>query len=168
MAKTYYKQDIPSLLAEFDTDANKGLSDSSAKERLAKYGANALAGKKKRSMFARFMDQFKDLMIIVLLVAAVLSGVVAQEWTDAGIILIVVLLNAILGVIQEARSEAAIEALKDMSTPSAKVRRDGAVVEVPSTDLVPGDIVLLEAGDVVPADLRLTVAESLKIGRAHV
>ncbi|CCK83588.1 P-type cation-transporting ATPase [Lactobacillus equicursoris 66c] len=166
MAKTYYKQDIPSLLAEFDTDTNKGLSDSSAKERLAKYGANALAGKKKRSMFARFMDQFKDLMIIVLLVAAVLSGVVAQEWTDAGIILIVVLLNAILGVIQEARSEAAIEALKDMSTPSAKVRRDGAVVEVPSTDLVPGDIVLLEAGDVVPADLRLTVAESLKIEEA--
>lgn len=105
-------------------------------------------------------------MIIVLLVAAVLSGVVAQEWTDAGIILIVVLLNAILGVIQEARSEAAIEALKDMSTPSAKVRRDGAVVEVPSTDLVPGDIVLLEAGDVVPADLRLTVAESLKIEEA--
>ena len=166
MAKKYYSQDIPGTLAEFGSDANHGISSAEAKKRLDQYGPNALVGKKKRSMFARFMDQFKDLMIIVLLVAAVLSGVVAQEWTDAGIILVVVLLNAVLGVIQEARSEAAIEALKDMSTPSARVRRDGAVIEVPSTDIVPGDVVLLEAGDVVPADLRLLVAESLKIEEA--
>ena len=166
MAKKYYSQDIPGTLAEFGSDANHGISSAEAKKRLDQYGPNALAGKKKRSMFARFMDQFKDLMIIVLLVAAVLSGVVAQEWTDAGIILVVVLLNAVLGVIQEARSEAAIEALKDMSTPSARVRRDGAVIEVPSTDIVPGDVVLLEAGDVVPADLRLLVAKSLKIEEA--
>ena len=166
MAKKYYSQDILGTLAEFGSDANHGISSAEAKKRLDQYGPNALAGKKKRSMFARFMDQFKDLMIIVLLVAAVLSGVVAQEWTDAGIILVVVLLNAVLGVIQEARSEAAIEALKDMSTPSARVRRDGAVIEVPSTDIVPGDVVLLEAGDVVPADLRLLVAESLKIEEA--
>ena len=112
MAKKYYSQDIPGILAEFGSDANHGISSAEAKKRLDQYGPNALAGKKKRSMFARFMDQFKDLMIIVLLVAAVLSGVVAQEWTDAGIILVVVLLNAVLGVIQEARSEAAIEALK--------------------------------------------------------
>lgn len=86
MAKKYYSQDILGTLAEFGSDANHGISSAEAKKRLDQYGPNALAGKKKRSMFARFMDQFKDLMIIVLLVAAVLSGVVAQEWTDAGII----------------------------------------------------------------------------------
>ena len=166
MAKKYYTQDIPSVIEDFKTDANRGISGDEAAKRLAEHGANALAGKKKRPMWARFIDQFKDLMIVVLLVAAVLSGVVAQEWTDAGIILFVVLLNAILGVIQEARSEAAIDALKNMSTPSAKVRRDGAVQEIPSTEVVPGDVVLLEAGDVVPADLRLVVAESLKIEEA--
>ncbi len=111
----------------------------------------------------RFIDQFKDFMIIVLIVAAVLSGVVANEWTDAAIIMIVVLLNAILGVIQEARSEAAIDALKEMSTPNAHVRRGGAILEIPSTDIVPGDVVLLEAGDVVPADMRLAKTASLKV-----
>lgn len=114
-------------------------------------------------MLMRFIDQFKDFMIVVLIIAAVLSGVVAQEWTDAAIIMIVVILNAILGVFQEARSEAAIEALKEMATPSAHVKRDGTILEVQSTDIVPGDLVLLEAGDVVPADLRLTSAHSLKI-----
>lgn len=163
MDKKYYTESIPDTLSDLKTDSNQGITDDEAKKRLAQYGENALTGKKKRSMFSRFIDQFKDLMIIVLLVAAVLSGVVAQEWTDAAIILVVVLLNAVLGVIQEARSEAAIEALKDMSTPSARVRRNGAVVEVPSPEIVPGDIVLLEAGDVVPADMRLISAESLKI-----
>ena len=127
---------------------------------------NELVGKQKRGLFLRFIDQFKDFMIIVLIVAAILSGVVANEWTDAAIIMFVVLLNAVLGIIQEARSEAAIEALKQMSTPNAHVRRDGQVVEIPSTQLVKGDIVLLEAGDVVPADLRLVLAKNLKIEEA--
>lgn len=111
----------------------------------------------------RFIDQFKDFMIIVLIIAAILSGVLAHEWTDAAIIMIVVILNAILGVFQEARSEAAIDALKEMATPDAHVRRDDTIVTIPSTELVPGDVVLLEAGDVVPADLRLNQAHSLKI-----
>ncbi|GAA3627710.1 calcium-translocating P-type ATPase, PMCA-type [Lactobacillus hamsteri] len=163
MVKKYYTETIPDVEKDLNTSLADGLTNDEAKKRLEKYGENVLAAKKKKSMFMRFIDQFKDFMIIVLIIAAVLSGVVAKEWTDAAIIMIVVILNAILGVFQEARSEAAIEALKEMATPNAHVKRGGAIVEILSTDLVPGDVVLLEAGDVVPADLRLTAAHSLKI-----
>ena len=163
MAKKYYSETAAEVEKDLETSFANGLNDDQAKSRIEKYGYNALAAKKKKSMFMRFIDQFKDFMIIVLIVAAILSGVVAQEWTDAAIILIVVIVNAVLGVFQEARSEAAIEALKEMATPSAHVKRNGAIVEISSTDLVPGDVVLLEAGDVVPADLRLINAHSLKI-----
>ncbi len=166
MLKDYYSQSTENIEKELDTNVQLGLSSAKAKERLEKDGFNALATEKGKSMLARFIDQFKDFMIIVLLIAALVSGVVAGEWTDSGIILFVVLMNAILGVVQEARSEAAIEALKKMTTPVAHVRRDGQVLEVPSTELVKGDVVLLEAGDVVPADLRLTTTESLKIEEA--
>ncbi len=163
MAKKYYSETAAEVEKDLETSFANGLNDDQAKSRIEKYGYNALAAKKKKSMFMRFIDQFKDFMIIVLIVAAILSGIVAQEWTDAAIILIVVIVNAVLGVFQEARSEAAIEALKEMATPSAHVKRNGAIVEISSTDLVPGDVVLLEAGDVVPADLRLINAHSLKI-----
>lgn len=163
MVTKYYTQTIPETAAKLKTSVDRGLTAAAAAQKLAEEGPNALTAQKKKSMLVRFLDQFKDFMIIVLIVAALLSGLVAQEWTDAAIILVVVLLNAILGVIQEARSEAAIEALKDMATPNAHVRRDGAILEIPSTDLVVGDLVLLEAGDVVPADMRLTTAKSLKI-----
>lgn len=163
MAKKYYSETAAEVEKDLETSFANGLNDDQAKSRIEKYGYNALAAKKKKSMFMRFIDQFKDFMIIVLIVAAILSGVVAQEWTDAAIILIVVIVNAVLGVFQEARSEAAIEALKEMATPSAHVKRNGAIVEISSTDLVPGDVVLLEAGDVVPADLRLINTHSLKI-----
>ena len=166
MARKYYTETIPDVVDNLNTAIDTGLSSEEAKKRLTKYGPNSLASKKKKSMFMRFVDQFKDFMIIVLIIAAILSGVVAHEWTDAAIIMIVVILNAVLGVIQEARSEAAIDALKQMATPSAHVRRDNAIVQIPSTELVPGDIVLLEAGDVVPADLRLIRAHSLKIEEA--
>lgn len=163
MAKKYYSETAAEVEKDLETSFANGLNDDQAKSRIEKYGYNALAAKKKKSMFMRFIDQFKDFMIIVLIVAAILSGVVAQEWTDAAIILIVVIVNAVLGVFQEARSEAAIEALKEMATPSAHVKRNSAIVEISSTDLVPGDVVLLEAGDVVPADLRLINTHSLKI-----
>ncbi len=163
MAKKYYVESIPDIEKDLNTSVKDGLSASDAKARLEQYGPKALASKKKQSMFMRFIDQFKDFMIIVLIIAAILSGVLAHEWTDAAIIMIVVILNAILGVFQEARSEAAIDALKEMATPDAHVRRDDTIVTIPSTELVPGDVVLLEAGDVVPADLRLNQAHSLKI-----
>ncbi len=136
MARKYYTETIPDVVENLNTAIDTGLSGEEAKKRLAKYGPNSLASKKKKSMFMRLVDQFKDFMIIVLIIAAILSGVVAHEWTDAAIIMIVVILNAVLGVIQEARSEAAIDALKQMATPSAHVRRDNAILQIPSTEMV--------------------------------
>ena len=166
MQQEIYQQKSEDVIKQLKTSINTGLSLQQVSDRLKTDGLNELVGKQKRGLFLRFIDQFKDFMIIVLIVAAILSGVVANEWTDAAIIMFVVLLNAVLGIIQEARSEAAIEALKQMSTPNAHVRRDGQFVEIPSTQLVKGDIVLLEAGDVVPADLRLVLAKNLKIEEA--
>ena len=163
MPQNFYNQKIEDVAQELETSSSQGLSVNQIEELRTKYGSNSLTSKKKISIWQRFLAQFKDFMIIVLIVAALLSGFVAQEWTDAAIIMIVVILNAVLGVFQETRSEEAINALKKMATPNAHVRRDGQIVEIPSTELVPGDLVLLEAGDVVPADLRLTLTKSLKI-----
>ena len=163
MPQNFYNQSIKDIEQELSTSCENGLNSEQVKQLQEKYGPNSLAAKKKTSMLQRFIAQFKDFMIIVLIIAALLSGFVAQEWTDAAIIMVVVILNAVLGVFQETRSEEAINALKKMATPNAHVRRNGQVVEIPSTELVQGDIVLLEAGDVVPADLRLTITKSLKI-----
>ena len=163
MPQNFYNQKIEDVAQELETSSSQGLSVNQIEELRTKYGTNSLTSKKKISIWQRFLAQFKDFMIIVLIVAALLSGFVAQEWTDAAIIMIVVILNAVLGVFQETRSEEAINALKKMATPNAHVRRDGQIAEIPSTELVPGDVVLLEAGDVVPADLRLTLTKSLKI-----
>lgn len=144
----------------------EGLTAQEAGKRLEEYGRNQLEEGKKKTLLAKFFDQFKDFMILVLLVAAIISAVVGHEITDAIIILVVVIVNAVFGVIQEAKAEQAIDALKEMASPSANIKRDGHVVTVKSDELVPGDIVLLEAGDVVPADLRLIEAASLKIEEA--
>lgn len=148
--------------------SREGLSTAEAQKRLDEYGHNELEEGQKRGLLAKFLDQFKDLMIIILLVAAALSVITegTEGLTDALIILAVVILNAAFGVYQEGQAEAAIEALKDMSSQIARVRRDGHIVEIDSRELVPGDIVMLEAGDVVPADMRLLEAASLKIEEA--
>ena len=163
----FYTQGEEEVLKSLDTSVD-GLSTAQAKERLDAYGYNELDEGEKRSLLSKFIDQFKDLMIIILLVAAALSVITEgmHGLTDACIILAVVVLNAAFGVYQEGQAEAAIEALKNMSSPMARVRRDGNVVEIDSRELVPGDIVLLEAGDVVPADMRLIEAASLKIEEA--
>ena len=163
----FYTQGEEEVLKSLDTSVD-GLSTAQAKERLDAYGYNELDEGEKRSLLSKFIDQFKDLMIIILLVAAALSVITEgmHGLTDACIILAVVVLNAAFGVYQEGQAEAAIEALKNMSSPLARVRRDGNVVEIDSRELVPGDIVLLEAGDVVPADMRLLEAASLKIEEA--
>jgi len=163
----FYTQGEEEVLKSLDTSID-GLSTAQAKERLDAYGYNELDEGEKRSLLSKFIDQFKDLMIIILLVAAALSVITEgmHGLTDACIILAVVVLNAAFGVYQEGQAEAAIEALKNMSSPMARVRRDGHVVEIDSRELVPGDIVLLEAGDVVPADMRLLEAASLKIEEA--
>ena len=163
----FYTQGEEEVLKSLDTSVD-GLSTAQAKERLDAYGFNELDEGEKRSLLSKFIDQFKDLMIIILLVAAALSVITEgmHGLTDACIILAVVVLNAAFGVYQEGQAEAAIEALKNMSSPLARVRRDGNIVEIDSRELVPGDIVLLEAGDVVPADMRLIEAASLKIEEA--
>ena len=163
----FYTQGEEEVLKNLDTSVD-GLSTAQAKERLDAYGYNELDEGEKRSLLSKFIDQFKDLMIIILLIAAALSVITEgmDGLTDAMIILAVVVLNAAFGVYQEGQAEAAIEALKNMSSPLARVRRDGHVIEIDSKELVPGDIVLLEAGDVVPADMRLLEAASLKIEEA--
>ena len=163
----FYTQGEEEVLKSLDTSVD-GLSTAQAKERIDAYGFNELDEGEKRSLLSKFIDQFKDLMIIILLVAASLSVITEgmHGLTDACIILAVVVLNAAFGVYQEGQAEAAIEALKNMSSPLARVRRDGNIVEIDSRELVPGDIVLLEAGDVVPADMRLLEAASLKIEEA--
>ena len=163
----FYTQDEEQVLSTMGS-SKEGLSSQEASQRLAEYGRNELDEGEKRTLLMKFLDQFKDLMIIILIAAAILTVITegSHGLTDAIIILAVVVLNAAFGVYQEGQAEAAIEALKSMSSPVARVLRDGHVVEVDSKELVPGDIVLLEAGDVVPADMRLLEANSLKIEEA--
>lgn len=163
----FYTQETADVLTALQS-SQEGLSITEAQKRLEDYGHNELDDSQHRSLLAKFLDQFKDLMIIILLAAAALSVITEgrEGLTDALIILAVVILNAAFGVYQEGQAEAAIAALKDMSSPLARVRRDGHVVEIDSRELVPGDIVLLEAGDVVPADMRLLEVASLKIEEA--
>ncbi|MGX7047892.1 ATPase [Lactococcus piscium] len=165
--KKVYIQSPDEVLSDLTT-TKKGLTSSEAAARLAKYGKNELDAGEKKTLLMKFLEQFKDLMIIILIAAAVLSVVTSggKDISDAIIIMAVVIINAIFGVYQEGKAEAAIDALKSMSTPSARVRRDGHVEEILSDLLVPGDIVSLEAGDVVPADMRLLEVNSLKIEEA--
>lgn len=165
VTEPFYTQPPEEVLQKMATSA-EGLSEEEAKKRLEAYGKNALDEGKKKTIFIKFLEQFKDFMIIVLLVAALISAIFSHDIVDSIIILLVVVLNAIFGVIQEAKAEQAIEALKEMSSPNANVRRNNHVKTVKSDELVPGDIVLLEAGDVVPADLRLLEAATLKIEEA--
>lgn len=156
------------VLSELQTDALHGLTQAQVAERKEKYGENKLKEKKKKSGVQRFFEQFKDAMIIILLVAAVVSFVIAcieqnpKEFFEPVLILVIVVLNAIMGVAQESKAEKALDALKNMSAPHARVLRDGKEQVVQAIDLVPGDIILLEAGDFVPADARLLESVSLK------
>ena len=139
-----------------------GLQGSEAQKRLQKYGSNELASEKRTSILQKFINQFKDLMIIILLIATVISALIG-ELSDAVIILLVVVLNAAFGVFQESKAENAIAALQKMATPYTRVKRDGQIQQIPSNEITVGDIVLLEAGDVVPADARIIKAHNLKI-----
>ncbi len=162
----FYSMDSNAVLDELKA-VKEGLTTSEAEKRLAEHGKNKLAEGKKESLIVKFFKQMADPMIIVLLVAAALSGVTAawegESFADVFIILFVVILNAVLGVIQESKAEEAIEALKTMTAANSKVLRDGKLTVVHSEDLVPGDIVLLEAGDAVPADARILECASMKV-----
>ncbi len=168
--KKRYTQTAQEVLQDLGVSAS-GLSTEEAQKRLSKYGPNKLATAEKPSLLQRFLEQLKDPMLIILLVAAgvsALTGVLSAEgeWAEVIIILAVVLLNAVLGVFQESKAEAAIEALQTMTAATCKVLRDGKMVVLHSDELVPGDVVLLEAGDAVPADGRIIENASLKIEEA--
>ena len=157
---------VDDVVASLSTDVMTGLSSGEVAERLTTYGPNRLAESKRRPAFLRFLDQFRDLLIMILLVAAVVSFAVSGELKTPVVVLLVVFLNALIGFVQENRAEASLEALKKMLTASSRVRRDGDVMEVATDDLVPGDIVLVEAGDRIPADGRLVLAANLEIEEA--
>ncbi len=156
------------LLKELSVSPERGLSTQEAQERLAKYGENKLTEKKKKTNLQRFLDQFKDAMIIILLVAAAVSFGVAcfghdpMEFFEPALILLIVVLNAVLGMMQESKAEKALDALKNLSAPHARVLRDGKEQVIDASQLVPGDIIRLEAGDFIPADVRLLKSVSLK------
>ncbi|HZK25816.1 MAG TPA: calcium-translocating P-type ATPase, SERCA-type [Oscillospiraceae bacterium] len=153
------------LEQHFQVDALKGLSSSEAAQRLKENGHNSLAEKKKVPLLVIFLWQFRDFMVLVLLGATLLSALLG-EYSDAVVIIGVVLLNAILGFIQEYRAEQSLEALRELTAPTAKTLRDGVRYEIPAEELVPGDIVLLEAGDRIPADIRLCEVRQLLVNEA--
>ena len=166
LEKKWFSKEIVEVEKELETNLQNGLSSTGVESSRTKYGFNELKAKKKKSLFIKFLEQFKDFMIIVLIIAAIVSGVIGymqgEGITDSIIILIVVIVNAIIGVAQEAKAEKSLEALQKLSSHSAKVIRDGNLTVVASKELVPGDIVVLETGDFVPADLRIIEEANLK------
>src|SRR5512139_3461682 len=156
-----HSQTIEQALQGLETHPQAGLSSDEVAARLQRYGPNELTEKPRPGFLARLLDQFKDFLIIILIVAAVIS-LLLGEYIDAMAILAIVALNATLGVVQESKAEAALAALKKMAAPSARVIRGGQQLTVPASELVPGDMVMVEAGNYVPADLRLVESVNLK------
>ena len=153
---------------ELRTNTNYGITEEDAKIRIKQYGENKLADRKKESVFIKFIKQFNDFMIIILLIASAVSALVSYyegngDYIDSIIIVLIVVLNAIMGVVQEAKAEKSLEALKSMTAPSAKVKRNGKVISIKSEEVVPGDIIILEAGNYVPADAKLIKTSNLKV-----
>ena len=162
----WFNKGISQVEKELQTNIKEGLTEEQVKANYEKYGMNELKQKKKKSLFVKFLEQFKDFMIIVLIIAAIVSGAVGiakgEGITDTIIILIVVVLNAIIGVVQESKAEKSLEALQKLSAHASKVVRNGKVAVVQSRELVPGDVVVLDTGDYVPADLRIVESANLK------
>ena len=163
-----YEKPIEAVAAELGTDVRSGLSAAQAAQVLGEVGRNELEGKPKKTWMQRFLNQFKDAMIIILLIAALISLVIAinghdpMEYFEPALILLIVILNALMGVIQEGKAEKALDALKSLSAPHARVRRGAEVLDIEAKDVVPGDVILIEAGDFVPADARLIESANLK------
>ena len=163
----FFNQEINEILSNLQTPETTGLTTEEVKRRLGEYGYNQLSTKRKRSFFHMYIAQFKSFMIIILLIAAAISGVVGvmegEGLLDTFVILVILILNAFVGAFQERKAESSLEALKKLAAPETKVLRDGVISEIPTRELVPGDIVILETGEIIPADLRLIEAVNLKI-----
>ncbi|MBG9519904.1 MULTISPECIES: cation-translocating P-type ATPase [Bacillus cereus group] len=158
----WYSKTKDQILIDLETNEQHGLTDEIVSERLKQYGSNELATKQKRTLWQRIFAQINDVLVYVLIIAALISAFVG-EWADASIIALVVVLNAVIGVVQESKAEQALEALKKMATPKAIVKRNGELKEIPSEHVVPGDIVMLDAGRYIPCDLRLIETANLKV-----
>ena len=163
----WHSAKLTDVVNELDTDLKTGLTEAEVKGRQAKYGLNQLTEKKKKSFAARFLDQLKDFMVIVLMIAAAVSLITnifngGEDWLEPIVIVAIVVVNALLGVLQESKAESALEALKNMEAPTAKVLRDGQIHSIKASELVPGDIIILEAGDYIPADARIIESASLR------
>jgi plasma-membrane calcium-translocating P-type ATPase len=166
----FYNLSTGHVEKQFETDCGEGLSMDEARLRLARDGANEFEKKKQKTLLMKFFEQFKSFMILVLLIAAAISGVVGymhgEGFTDAIIILVIVILNACIGTAQEVKAEKSLEALEKMSAPYSKVVRGGQVETIPSREIVKGDVVVIETGDLIPADMRLIEAINLKVEEA--
>lgn len=166
MSLKWFNNEIDEVEEELETDCKNGIEEEKVDSIRNKYGYNELSQTKKKSLITRFLEQFKDFSVIVLIIAAIVSGYVGikqgEGITDTIIIMIVVIVNAIIGVVQESRAEKSLEALKKLSDHSAKVIRSGKISTIPARELVPGDVVVLDTGDFVPADLRIIEAVNLK------
>ena len=164
-----YDRSSQDVCSELKTEPRSGLTSTHAEEILTQVGENRLKAKRKQTVVERFFSQFKDAMILILLAAAAISFYVALQGSDPteffepALILLIVILNAIMGTVQESKAERSLEALQNMSAPHARVRRDGQESIIDASKLVPGDIVLIEAGDYIPADGRLISAFNLKV-----
>lgn len=164
----WHTKEIHVIEHEFRTNIAKGLNEKQVEDRKIKYGENKLADKKKENIIIKFFKQFNDFMIIILIIASIISAIVAKiegsgDYIDSIIIIAIVVFNSIMGLVQEAKAEKSLEALKTMTAPTSKVKRNGKIVNVKGTELVPGDIVILEAGNYVPADARLVSTSNLKV-----
>jgi len=158
----YFNKTIEEVLKELNSNPETGLSQKEIQVKMDKFGVNQLESKKPKTLFAMFFAQLNDILIYILIIAAVISALLG-ETSDAIIIAIVIIINATVGIVQESKAEKALDALKKLSTPKAVVRRDGELCEIPSKEVVPGDIVIIDAGRYVPCDLRLIETANLKI-----
>ncbi len=164
--KKWYSLSTEDVEKELNTNTSTGLSDEEVKKRQEEYGKNEIVSKGKKPIWKMIIEQFANFMIIVLIIAAIISGVVSHDYTDSIIIMVIVILNAVIGVVQEVKAQKSLESLKELSAPHCKVLRNSKIEDIESKNLVPGDIVILDTGDYVPADLRLIEAVNLKIQEA--
>ncbi|MBU4174579.1 MAG: calcium-translocating P-type ATPase, PMCA-type [Actinobacteria bacterium] len=165
-AKAWHSLTTEECLNALECDGKNGLSDAEAADRLERFGPNELREEKKKPSILLFLEQFNDFMILVLIAAAVISGVLLREYLDAGVIMVIVIFNAVLGFIQEKRAENAMDELKKLSAPTVKIIRSGEESRIPAADVVPGDLMVLEAGDLISADARLVEAATLRTDEA--
>lgn len=165
--KPYHKQPAEELLMHFNSNVNTGLSTEEVKQRLSSHGPNELKSTKQKSLVTMFFEQFKSSMVVILFIAAIISGIIGvmhhEGLTESYVILAILIINAIIGTVQERKAQSSLDALNRMSAPQTKVLRGGQVAEVVSTAIVPGDIVILDTGDIIPADLRLLEAVNMKV-----